>query len=61
MYKVMVERPNNEGIITYEHSIANREEAEYAMNEAALGFDSKHKIYIVAEAESEYGDNIQES
>lgn len=60
MYKVMVKRPDG-GIYVYEHSIDNREEAEYAMTEAAMGHDSFHKVYIENELESEYGDNIQES
>jgi hypothetical protein len=60
MYKVMVKRPTGE-IYVYEHSIANREEAEYAMSEAAMGHDAHHKVYIEHELESEYADNIQES
>ncbi len=60
MYKVMVKRPTGE-VYVYEHSIANREEAEYAMSEATISYDDKHKIYIEHEAEGEYGDNIQES
>jgi hypothetical protein len=60
MYKVQVQRPNGE-VFTYEHSISHREEAEYAMSEAALSFDKTHKVYIELESESEYGDNIQES
>lgn len=60
MYKVLIRRPGGE-VFTYESSIANREEAEYAMSEAAMKHDDKHKVYIEHEAESEYGDNIQES
>ena len=60
MYKVLVMRPNGD-VFTYEHSISHREEAEYAMSEASLSFDNKHKIYIELESESEYVDNIQES
>jgi hypothetical protein len=60
MYKVLVKRQDG-SVFVYEHSIANREEAEYAMSEAALSFDNKHKIYIEHESESEFCDNIQES
>lgn len=60
MYKVIVIRPGGERFV-YEHSIDNREEAEYAMGEASLGFDNTHKVIIEHEDVGEYNDNIQES